>query len=79
MPGFTVRMTITPVVVGKVAWAWAADGWVMEAAPVRVRAIARTPRRIAFIGLVSRIMAVTLFVGIASPDLRLLPMSDYPR
>src|ERR1700689_192354 len=63
MPGFTVRMTITPVVAGEVAWVWAADGWDMEVAPVRVSVSARTARRIAFIGLVSRITAVTFVLG----------------
>src|SRR5947199_10530337 len=52
-PAFTVRMTITPVVVGEGACAWATDGWAMEVAPVRVRVSAKTTLRIAFIGLVS--------------------------
>src|ERR1700740_133351 len=50
-PAFTVRMTITAVVVGEVACAWATDGWVMDVAPMRVRVSARTALRIAFIGL----------------------------
>jgi hypothetical protein len=54
-----VRMTITPVVAGEAACAWATDGWVMEVAPIRVRGSAKTTLRIAFIGLVSRITAVT--------------------
>src|SRR5438445_13784576 len=53
-PAFTVRMTITPVVVGETACAWATDGWAMEVAPIRVRVSAKTTLRIAFIGLVSR-------------------------
>jgi hypothetical protein len=52
-------MTITPVIVGAVACAWATDGWAMEVAPIRVRVSAKTTLRIAFIGLVSRIKAVT--------------------
>jgi hypothetical protein len=52
-------MTITPVVVGETACAWATDGWVMEVAPIRVRVSAKTTSRIAFIGLVSLITAVT--------------------
>jgi hypothetical protein len=52
---FTVRMTITPVVVGELACAWATDGWVMEVAPIRTRVSAETTLRIAFIGLVSPI------------------------
>src|SRR5882757_11315397 len=47
-PAFTVRMTITPVVVGEVACAWAMDGWDIEVAPVRVRVSAKTTLRIAF-------------------------------
>jgi len=38
----------------------------MEAAPVRVRARARAPLWMDFIGLVSRIIAVTLCVEIAT-------------
>jgi hypothetical protein len=45
--------------VGEVACAWATDGWAMEVAPIRVRVSAKTTLRIAFIGLVSRITAVT--------------------
>jgi hypothetical protein len=53
-------MTITPVVVGEAACAWAKDGWAMEVAPIRVRVSAKTTTlRIIFIGLVSRITAVT--------------------
>src|SRR5215470_13339822 len=59
-PAFTVRMTITPVVVGEVACAWATDGWTMEVAPIRVRVSAKTTLRIAFIGLVSPITAITV-------------------
>src|SRR5258707_9753955 len=57
-PAFTVRMTITPVVVGEVACAWARAGWVMEVAPIRVRVSAKAMLRIAFIGLASPITAV---------------------
>src|SRR5882672_1539282 len=56
-PGFTVRMTITPVVVGETACAWATNGWAMEVAPTRVRVSATATLRIAFIGLVSPIKA----------------------
>jgi hypothetical protein len=59
-------MTITPVVVGEVACAWATDGWAMEVTPVRVRVSAKaafkTTLRIAFLGLVSPITAVTFAV-----------------
>src|SRR5437764_5808793 len=58
-PAFTVMTTITPVVEGEMACAWAKDGKAVEVAPVRVRASATTALRIAFIGLVSRITAVT--------------------
>jgi hypothetical protein len=58
-PAFTVMMTITPVVVSEVACAWATDGWAMDVAPIRVRVSAKTTLRIAFIGLVSPITAVT--------------------
>src|SRR5882757_271178 len=58
-PAFTVRITITPVVVGEVACAWATDGWTMEVTPIGVRVSARRTLRIAFIALVSRITAVT--------------------
>src|SRR5258708_1894569 len=61
-PAFTVRMIITPVVVGEMACVWATDGWVMDVAPIRVRVSAKTTLRIAFIGLVSRITAVTFFL-----------------
>jgi hypothetical protein len=52
-------MTITPVVVGEMAWVWAADGSAMEAAPVRARVNAKTTLRIALIGLTPPITAVT--------------------
>src|SRR6266478_7737611 len=63
-PAFTVRMTITPVVVGEAACAWARDGWVMQVAPIRVRVSPKAMLRIAFVGLVSPITAVTLFFAI---------------
>src|SRR5262249_49225305 len=50
-PAFTVRMTITPVVVGEVVCAWAADEWDIEVAPTRVRVSAKATLRIAFIDL----------------------------
>src|SRR5258708_39524950 len=65
-PAFTVMMTITPVVVGDMACAWATDGWAMEVAPIRVRVSAKTTLRIAFIGLVSRITAATFEVAMMS-------------
>ncbi len=40
-PAFTVRMTITPVVVGDKAWAWATDELVVEVASIRVKVSAR--------------------------------------
>src|SRR5262245_8562653 len=63
-PAFTVRMTITPVVGGETACAWATDGWVMEVAPVRVRVSAKATLRSAFIGLVSRVTAVTFVLAL---------------
>src|SRR5258708_5512421 len=63
-PAFTVRMTITPVIVGAVPFAWATDGWAMEV-PTRVRVSAKTTLRIAFIGHVSPITAVS-----GAPDLQ---------
>jgi hypothetical protein len=66
-PAFTVMMTITPVVVGEAACAWARDGWVMQVAPVSVRVSPKAMLRIAFIGLVSPIMPVT-FVLCDSQD-----------
>src|SRR5262249_30914765 len=52
MPAFTVRMTITPVVVGEVVCACAVvDEWDMEVAPTRVRVSAAATLRIAFIDL----------------------------
>src|SRR5665213_362087 len=57
-PAFTVRMTITPVIVGEAACAWAADGRATEAAPIRVSVSASTTLRIAFIGLVFPVTAV---------------------
>jgi hypothetical protein len=50
-------MTITPVVAGDTACASAADGRVIEAAPVKARASAKATLRSAFVGLVSAIMA----------------------
>jgi hypothetical protein len=41
-PAFTVRITMTPVVAGDVACAWATDGWAMEVAPIKVRVSAKT-------------------------------------
>src|ERR1700730_9873997 len=64
-PAFTVMMTITPVVAGEAACAWARDGWVMQVAPIRVRVSPKAMLRIAFIGLVSPIMAVTFVFEIA--------------
>src|SRR5437868_929421 len=76
-PAFTVRMTITPVVVGELVCAWAADGWVMEVAPIRVRVSAKTTLRIAFIGLISSIASffeiARMCVGLdidGAPDLQ---------
>src|SRR5258708_14277577 len=66
-PAFTVRMTITPVVVGEMACAWAVAGSAMEVAPIRVKVKAKTTLRSALIGLVSRITAVT-FVLLDSHD-----------
>jgi hypothetical protein len=66
-PAFTVRMTITPVVVGEKAWAWAADEVVMVVAPVRFMGVQDVAGR---------------DIGVA-PDLpagfRPLPVSHYPR
>src|SRR5665213_1811062 len=62
-PAFTVRMTITPVVAGEVACAWATDGWAKEVAPIRARASARAALRIAFNGLASPITASTFVLG----------------
>jgi hypothetical protein len=59
-PAFAVRMTITPVVVGEMAGAWATDGWAMEVPPIKAKVSARTTLRIAFIGLVSPITAMLL-------------------
>src|SRR5882724_9321121 len=59
-PAFTVMMTITPVVAGEMACAWATAGRAMVAAPIGARASARTMVRIAFIGLVSPVTAVTV-------------------
>src|SRR6516164_8377308 len=56
-PAFAVRITITPVVVGEVACAWATDGWAMEVAPIRVRVSAKTTLRSVFIVLFSAITA----------------------
>src|SRR5262249_31473582 len=56
-PAFTVRMTITPVVVGETACAWATDEWAMEVAPIRVRVSAKTRLRCDFIVLFSAITA----------------------
>src|SRR6266496_1650830 len=50
-PGFTVRMTITPVVTGEMACAWASDGLAIEVAPFKVRMSARATFRIALIGI----------------------------
>src|SRR5215467_9119370 len=61
-PAFTVRMTITPVVVGEKAWAWATDELAMEVAPVRVK-VAKTTLRSAFIVPVSATMAGSLVLG----------------
>src|SRR5204862_4169037 len=58
-PAFTVMMTITPAVVGEVACAWAKDGSAIEATPIRVRVSPRPRLRIAFIGLVAPVTAVT--------------------
>jgi hypothetical protein len=52
-------MTNTTGVVGEMACVWAADGWVMEVAPMRVRVSDKTALRIAFIGLVSWITTAT--------------------
>jgi hypothetical protein len=52
-------MTITPVVVGEVACAWATDEGAMEAAPIRVRVSAKATLRSAFIGVGFPITAVT--------------------
>src|SRR6266436_4210477 len=92
-PGFTVMMAITPVVVVEAACAWATDGWVMQVAPIRVRVRPKAMLQIAFIGLVSPIMAVTLVLRdsqdvecwgstvllICKPDVRSLPAIDYSR
>jgi hypothetical protein len=56
-PAFAVRMTITPVVVGEEAWAWATAELVIDVAPIRVKVSAKTALRSAFIVLVSAIMA----------------------
>src|SRR5262244_1465836 len=63
-PAFTVRMTITAVVVGEVACAWATDGWAMEVAPIKVRVSAKTTLRSAFGG-----SGLGLDIGVA-PHLR---------
>src|SRR5262249_1515098 len=60
-PAFTVRMTITPVVVGEIACAWATDGCVIEVAPIRVRVSAKTTVLSAFIALFSAITRAPLF------------------
>src|SRR6266404_5626801 len=94
-PAFTVRMTITPVVVGEMAGVWATDGWAMEVTPVRVRVRARTALWIAFIGLDpgswrSPLLFETAVMSgmlgstsaallICNQDVRPLSMSDYPR
>src|SRR5215467_11336815 len=66
-PAFTVRTTITPVVVGDKAWAWATDELVMEVAPIRVEVLvkvtAKTTLRSAFIILLSAIMAGSFVPG----------------
>jgi hypothetical protein len=58
-PAFTVRMTITPVVVADKACAWAADVLVMEVTPIRIelKVSAKTMLRSAFVVLVSAITA----------------------
>src|SRR5262249_35851609 len=48
MPGFAVRMTSTPVVVGAAACVWAGEGWDMVAAPMRGRLSAMARLRRAF-------------------------------
>src|SRR5215471_17643043 len=48
MPGFAVRMTSTPVVVGAAACVWEGEGWDMVAAPMRGRLSAMARLRMAF-------------------------------
>src|SRR5215471_19093998 len=60
-PAFAVRMTITPVVVGEEAWAWATAELVIEVAPIRVKVSAKTTLRSAFIVLVSGSWKASLF------------------
>src|SRR5215475_11540403 len=59
MPGFAVRMTSTPVIVGA-ACVWAGEGWDMVAAPMRGRISAMARLRMAFavlsIGLVPGVL-----------------------
>src|SRR5262245_17674559 len=65
-PAFAVRMTITPVVVGEEAWAWATAELVIELAPVRVKVSAKTTLRSAFIVLVPGSWKASLFSVAAS-------------
>src|SRR5262245_11280237 len=48
MPGFAVRMTSPPVVVGAAVCVWAGEGWDMVAAPMRGRISAMARLRMAF-------------------------------
>ena len=66
-PAFAVRITITPVVVGEEAWAWATAELVMDVAPVRVKVSAKTTLRSAFVVLVSAIMAGFLVLSCREP------------